>query len=109
MADALRRVRQDIVIDPKHACHPTRPGRTRDFECTGAEEGTVCQYVKEKDVEAVAMAAEFPNEAPLKHAIYDGIPNETGLEIRGAPTCLDYPDMKMRIEIIKIERRESNI
>jgi hypothetical protein len=50
MADALRQVQQDIVIDPKHACHPMGPGETSDVECTGTEddEGTVCQYVKEK-------------------------------------------------------------
>ena len=50
MADALRQVQQDIVIDPKHACHPVRPGEKDDIECTGTEddEGTVCQYVKEK-------------------------------------------------------------
>lgn len=50
MADAVRQVQQDIVIDPKHACHPMRPGEASDVECTGTEddEGTVCQYVKEK-------------------------------------------------------------
>jgi hypothetical protein len=50
MADALRRVQQDIVIDAKHACHPMRPGEKDDVECSGTEddEGTVCQYVKEK-------------------------------------------------------------
>jgi hypothetical protein len=50
MADALRQVQQDIVIDPKHACHPMRPGEKDDVECSGTEddEGTVCQYVKEK-------------------------------------------------------------
>jgi hypothetical protein len=50
MADALRQVQQDIVIDPKLACHPMRPGETSDVECTGTEddEGTVCQYVKER-------------------------------------------------------------
>jgi hypothetical protein len=37
MADALRQVRQDIVIDPKHACHPMRAGETGDVECTGTE------------------------------------------------------------------------
>jgi hypothetical protein len=50
MADALQQVRQDIVIDPKHACHPMRPGEKDDVECTGTgdDEGTVCQYVKER-------------------------------------------------------------
>jgi hypothetical protein len=52
MLDALREVRQDIIIDPEHACHPMRPGETGDLECTGTEndEGTVCQYVKEKGI-----------------------------------------------------------
>jgi hypothetical protein len=50
MADALRLMQQDIVIDPKHACHPMRAGVKGDVECSGTEddEGTVCQYVKEK-------------------------------------------------------------
>jgi hypothetical protein len=51
MADALRRVQQDIVIDPKHACHPVRwPGEKDEGECSGTEddEGTVCQYVRER-------------------------------------------------------------
>jgi hypothetical protein len=50
MADALRQVQQDIIIDPKHACHPMRPGEKDDVKCSGTQddEGTVCQYLKEK-------------------------------------------------------------
>jgi hypothetical protein len=46
MADALRQVQQAIVIDPKYACHPMVDD---NVECgTDNDEGTVCQYVKEK-------------------------------------------------------------
>jgi hypothetical protein len=50
MADAMQQVQQDIIIDPKHACHPMRPGEKQDVECSGTEddEGSVCQYVSER-------------------------------------------------------------
>jgi hypothetical protein len=50
MNDALRRVRQDLVIDPKAACHPRRTAEKGYVECSGTDddEGTVCQYVRER-------------------------------------------------------------
>ena len=50
--DALRRLRLAIAVDRKYACHPknnmTQDGHAK--ECTGTDddEGTVCQYVKER-------------------------------------------------------------
>jgi hypothetical protein len=51
-ADQLRILRRAIAVDRKTACHPTNQitENNRSKECTGTEddEGTVCQYVKER-------------------------------------------------------------
>ena len=51
-ADQLRVLRRAIAVDRKTACHPTNQmmENNKPKECTGTEddEGTVCQYVKER-------------------------------------------------------------